>query len=194
MPSGKWRFLMRGVVLAVLGAAAPGALHAQSSVSIPGTCDTGTNRNADCRMSMTLPMSIVATRRLIVTPGATFALLPASGQLSTADYDAGMFNASRSMRVQVQSNAPYRVTVQAASGTLTGSCSSKSTGTILWGTSSATRTTTIAAAPTTVFSGPTFTTSEARDLFFRVSIGWLTDGPVAAANCTLPLTFSVGAP
>ena len=165
------------------------------SVSLAqGTCVTGTTNNSSCRLDVNISSTIQATRRLVVTPGTSFSLTPASGQLGVDDYAAGMFNASGSIQLLVQSNAPWRVSMQALSATLTGSCTTKSASTIQWGTTAATRTTPVSPTATTVISGSTFTVGQPSSVFLRVGLGWLTDGPVAEANCTLPVSFSVSAP
>ncbi|WP_396213149.1 hypothetical protein [Gemmatimonas sp.] len=170
------------------------AVRAQGGIQAPGTCDTGTNLNADCRMLLTITSTIQATRRLVVTPGSGFALTPASGALTVADFDAGMFNTNGSIGLTIQSNAPWRVTVQASAATMSGACGGKNTNTITWGTTTAARSTPLSTAITTVASGTTFTASRTENVFLRVAIGWVTDAPVAAANCTLPLSFQITAP
>jgi hypothetical protein len=163
-------------------------VHAQ------GSCVTGFSRNSSCRIDVNISSTIQATRRLVVAPGTSFALLPASGQLSVDDYVAGRFDASGSIQLLVQANAPWRVTMQSLGATMTGSCTSKSATSILWGTTSTARTTPVSTSATTIYSGSGFTIGQSRDVYLRVGLGWLTDGPVADANCTLPVSFSVSAP
>lgn len=163
-------------------------------VAAQSSCVTNWSNNASCRVDIVISSTIQATRRLVVTPGTSFAMAPASGQLSVDDYVAGMFDASGSIQVMVQANAPWRVRMQSLSGSMSGSCSNKSASTILWGTTATARTTPVSTAATTLFSGTAPTAGQTRNIFLRIGIGWLTDAPVAEANCTMPVNFSVGAP
>ena len=171
------------------------ALHLPwANVAAQGSCVTNRTNNASCRLDITISSTVQATRRLVVTPGTSFSLTPASGQLGVEDYAAGMFDASGSIQLLVQSNAPWRVRMQSLSGNMSGSCTNKSASTILWGTTATARTTPVSTAATTVFSGTAPTSGQTRSIFLRVGLGWLTDAPVAETNCTLPVSFSVGAP
>lgn len=179
-----WRLLLIGAMVCL----------PWQPVLAQGGCVTGTSNNSSCRIDVNISSTIQVTRRLVVAPGTSFALAPVSGQLGVSDFVAGMFDASGSIQLLVQSNAPWRVTMQSLSGSMTGTCTNKSASTIQWGTTSTARTTPVSTAATTVLSGSAFSAGQAGDVFLRVGLGWLTDGPVAEANCTLPVTFSVSAP
>jgi hypothetical protein len=181
-------------LVTVLGAMSLALLLPWRAVGAQSGCVTNWTNNSSCRVDIVISSTIQATRRLVVTPGTSFAMAPTSGQLSVDDYVAGMFDASGSIQVTVQSNAPWRVRMQSLSGSMSGSCSNKSASTILWGTTSTARTTPVSTTAATIFSGTAPTAGQSRDIFLRVGIGWLTDAPVTDANCTLPVSFSVGAP
>jgi hypothetical protein len=183
------------MAVAVLLLWLPGAsIEAQADVQAPGTCDTGGSRNADCRMFLSVTSAIQETRRLVVSPGSRFSLAPVGGVLSVSDYDAGMFNTAGSIGLTIQSNAPWRVTVQASAPVMSGGCNGKNASTIMWGTRQDARTTPLSTSAATVSSGGTFTALSAENVYLRVAVGWMTDAPVAAANCVLPLSFQIGAP
>lgn len=121
-------------------------------------------------------------------------MAPASGSLTAADYESGAFDAGGSITLTAQSNAPWRVTVQANSGTMSSQCVGTPSSSIRWGTTSANRSTPLAVTPTTTMSGSSFTAGQTQSVFLRVALNWLTDGPVADVNCALPMTFTITAP
>jgi len=167
---------------------------AQRSVAAPGPCDTGGNNNGSCRMHLVFTNTIQPTRALSVAPSSDFALVPESGQLDAAHFDAGYFDVAGKLTVTVSSTASWRVTVQSTTGAMTGACASRGASTILWGLTPGARTTPLSTTPTTVAGGTTFVVNRPIDVYFRVSLDWLRDGPVSATNCTLPLAFTVTAP
>lgn len=169
-------------------------LRAQSSIPAPGPCDTGTTNNGACRMHLVLTTTIQSTRSLSVLPSADFSLTPASGQLEASDFDAGTFDVAGKLTVQVSSTSAWRVTVQATTGAMTGACSARAASTIQWGLTPAARTTPLSASPVSVASGSSYVVNQPLDVYFRVSLDWLRDGPVSGTNCTLPIAFTVTSP
>lgn len=167
---------------------------AQPSTPAPGPCDTGRNNNGACRMHLTFTNTIQPTRALTVSPSPDFALLPASGQLEASDFDAGYFDVAGTIALTVSSTAAWRVTVQATSGSMGGPCAARSASTIQWGLTPASRTTPLSTVPVTIASGTTYAVNRQIEVYFRVSLDWLRDGPVNASDCTLPLTFTVTPP
>lgn len=193
-PAGRRR-TRTGVALGLLLLSVSGGrLAAQSSIPAPGPCDTGTSNNGSCRMHLVITNTIQPTRQLTVTPSPDFTLAPASGQLTAADYAAGAFDVAGSIRLSVSSTSGWRVTIQAASGSMVGTCSARPVSSILWGLTTGSRTTPLTTTPTTLGTGATYVVNQSIDLFFRATLDWLRDGPVTAANCSLPVSFTVTAP
>lgn len=162
--------------------------------SAQSSCVTGLSGNSSCQVSVVISSTIQATRRLVVAPGTSFSLLPASGQLSPDDFVAGGFDASGALQLLVQSNGPWRVTLQATTGSMSGACTNKNASTIQWGSTPGLRTTPLSQSGVTVVSGGAFTSGATREVYLRVGLGWLTDGPVSEGQCLLPVSFAVGAP
>lgn len=184
--------LMRWGRVLVMLAGASGSAWAQS-MPAPGPCDTGGNRNGECRLHLSISSVIQATRRLRVLPGSDLVLAPAHGSLTPADYDAGWFDAAGQLTVFASSNAPWRVTTQAAAATLSGGCGTAASN-IRWGLTPGDRVTPVGTAPVTLMSGVRYTESQSVSLYLRVAIAWASDAPATEAGCALPMTFTITAP
>jgi hypothetical protein len=185
---------MAAASMTTMAAAPRTALFAQSSIPAPGPCDTGTSRNGTCRLHLVVTNRIQPTRQLTVTASPDFTLLPASGQLTAADYAAGAFDVAGSFRVTVSSTSGWRVSIQAASASMTGSCASRPASSLTWGLTPGSRTTPLSTSPTTIGTGGSYTVNQSFDLYFRATLDWLRDRPASAANCSLPVSITVSAP
>lgn len=164
------------------------------SIPGPGPCDSGSGAFSSCRIHVVVTTTIQPTRLLTVQEGTQFALTPPTGSLSAADMNAGFVDSPGSLTLSVSSNSPWSLTVRAASATMNGACSSKPANSIRWGTTSTTRTTPLSTTETVVATGTAGSVNVTQSLFLRVALSWLTDAPVSAASCGLPLTLSVSAP
>jgi hypothetical protein len=187
-----WSAVLCGALL--LLAAARGSLQAQSSIPAPGPCDTGTSNNGACRLHLVVTNTIQPTRQLTVAPSPDFMLSPSSGQLTSADYMTGAFDVAGSLRVSVSSTTAWRVTIQAASASMLGSCAARPASSITWGLTAGSRTMPLSTSPATIASGSNSVVNQGLDLYFRATLDWLRDAPSSAATCSLPVSFTVTAP
>lgn len=185
-----FRWLACAAMAMVAGASVAGA----QSIPGPGPCDSGPGAFSSCRIHVIVTTTIQPTRLLTVQEGTQFALTPSTGSLSAGDMNAGFVDSPGSLTVSVSSNSPWRLTARAASASMNGACSSKAASSIRWGTTSATRTTPLSTTETVVATGAAGSVNVTQSLFLRVALSWLTDAPVSAANCGLPLSLSVSAP
>ncbi len=189
-----------GRLMALVGAAAVAfamrstEVRAQSSIPAPGPCDAGTGRNGSCRMHLVVTNRIQPTRQLTVAASPDFTLRPASGQLTASDYAAGAFDVAGSFRLTVSSTTGWRVTMQATSASMMGGCATRPASSITWGLTPGSRTTPLSTSPMTIGTGTSYVVNQNFDLYFRATLDWLRDGPVTAANCSLPVSFTVTAP
>ncbi|WP_396222443.1 hypothetical protein [Gemmatimonas sp.] len=181
-----------GLVLVVI-MGGTGMASAQS-IPAPGPCDSGVGSSVSCRIHVNVTTTIQATHLLTVQPGTQFSLTPVGGGLTAADLTAGFYDSPGSLTVSVSANAPWRLSLRAASASLSGACATKASSSITWGISSGARTTPLSTTATDVVSGAAGTVNLTRSIFLRVGLSWLVDGPVTESNCGLPVAFTVSAP
>lgn len=171
----------------------PDAAPAQS-IPAPGPCDSGTGSFVSCRIHVNVTTTIQPTRLLTVQPGTQFSLTPVGGGLTAANLTAGFYDSPGSLTLSVSANAPWRLSLRAASASMSGACAAKASSSITWGTSSGARTTPLTTTATDIVSGAAGTVNLTRSIFLRVGLSWLVDGPVTESNCGLPVAFTVSAP
>ncbi|MCC7054531.1 MAG: hypothetical protein IT355_14775 [Gemmatimonadaceae bacterium] len=176
------------VVVAVLLASGAGtALQAQ------GSCTTAATASATCNTTVTVPMVIGKTTLLQTSSATTFNLLPASGVLTVADYEAGAYDVATAITVTVRANATWNATIAAATPSFAAPCATKPAAHLLWGRSTTVRTTPMSVTPAGVFTATSNARTAGRSqvLYFRMSsLGWTTD-PVGL--CSLGMAFTVQA-
>lgn len=156
-------------------------------------CDTGNGNGSTCIAAVALTSTIAKTVRLSINSNG-FLMAPLGGLLAPTDFANGFFDAQGSLTLSIWANAPWKVSVASTGSAFGGSCTSKAANTVLWGTTTGSRTNPLSTVAADAYTGAAFAENQQRSLFFRVDIGWLTDSPVAATNCPLPATFSVSAP
>jgi hypothetical protein len=183
-----WSFLLGSAMLVA------GPIASAQSIPGPGPCDSGSGSFTSCRIHVNVTTTIQATRLLTVQQGTQFSLTPSSGSLTAADMTAGFVDSPGSLTMTVSANAPWRLTVRAASSSLSGACASKAASSIRWGTTATTRTTPLSTTETVVATGTAGSVNVPHALFLQVALSWVSDAPVSATNCGLPLSLSVGAP
>lgn len=173
-------------VLAMVVSGACATLHAQTQ-----SCSAGNGVGSACNRTFNLSLTVVKVTSMTVSPATGFSLVPASGSVSNAEYNAGFYDVASPMSVTISSNGTWNATITATSPTFTAPCGTKPAGDLLWGRTSTTRTTPLATTATPLLAS----TSNAAvaglvtTLFFRVNnVTWTSAPP---GTCSVPFTIAV---
>lgn len=164
---------------------------AASVVQAQVNCNAGTAVNGGCNRPLSFSFTVTKVTRMTVSPAPGFSLLPASGSVSNAQYNAGFYDVASTMSVTFQSNSTWNATITGTSGTFGAPCATKPASDLLWGRTTTTRTTPISstATPLLTTTTNTATAGTTTTLFFRVNnVTWTSAPP---GTCTVPFTISI---